>query len=121
MDYADLQTTAQRLIREFGRDVVLRHVSVTGGHPYDPGSGTETIVDTQVRLVVLPEGWREADIAGTLIRIDDLHAYMGTEGLSVTPNRGDHIVMDGHEFEVIEVRRVKPADVVIYYDLALRR
>ena len=118
-DYAKTRGTADRLLTKFGRSATLRQTSVAGGDPWDPGSGTPTTTDTAVTVAVID--WANNQIDGTLIRATDRHVLMSSEGLGVTPQLNDQLIVGGETLTLVEpLKQINPGGTVVVYDMNAR-
>ena len=116
---ATARTTAERLIRAFGKAVTIRRVT----RSFDPASGkaVETTQDFPAK-VSPPERFREDLVGGTLVRAGDLRAQLAAEGLTFIPEPvRDRIVIDGTAWELLRVDPVMSGEQTALYTLHLHR
>ncbi len=110
---------ALRLIRTYGKPVIIRRVT----RSFDPASGktTETHEDFPA-TVSPPEHFRETLIDGTLVRAGDLWVELAAEGLAVVPEPArDRIVIDGTTWSLQRVDPVMSGVQTALYTLHLRK
>lgn len=117
-DYTKTRDTAERLLTRFGAAGVIRRITVTGGDPWNPGSGTPTTVNHAATMVVTDYAAREID--GTVILATDRKVLVSTSGLSITPATSDLVVLDGQTLAIVSVKPLKPAGTVVMYELQCR-
>lgn len=122
-NYRKTQKTADRLIKNFGQEVVITH---TEQGEYDPSTGLspETVSTQTVRAVMLDYGSREID--GTIIRIEDKKLLVSgkkTNGEQLTkPYINDTVVVDGINYTIkTPLSEIKPNGTVsVLFKLNIR-
>lgn len=101
-----------------GFSAVLMQSTTTAGDPWDPDSGTTTVVSTSVTVVVTE--YAKSDIDGTLILASDRKVLM-TATAGVTPVPNDVLVISGESYSAVNVMPLAPAGVVVMYEIQARR
>lgn len=127
-DYLESQQDADELIEEFGQVGAIKRTVVTPP-PNDWTPGTEVSAYHPIKVAVLPI--EEKNVDGTLIMAGDQQALISPLGLTVTPQVGDIILvngeMDGEEYvggdtwTVFTMKTLAPAGIVALYDAVVRR
>ena len=116
-DYAGAETTAQTLITFFGQSATLiKGPTITGPDVSNPGEGASTAI-----TIVDLDNVRSNE---TSVETDkDMKTlYVSTAGLGTTEiEQGDRITVAGRKHEISEVRPVRPAGTVVYYEVDLVR
>ena len=114
IDYSLLRNTATRLLTENGKAYQLTRAGSTIRDQFGKEVTTPAITAI-VTGVVTDYSSREID--GSLIATGDkkLAATATTE-----VRIGDHIEIDGKKWRVVQPNPVKPADVLISYNIQLR-
>jgi hypothetical protein len=104
-NYAKFQATADAFITKYGLPAVLRRA--TGDRP----------------CICFLANYSPRELRGSLIQATDQHAFISAVGLTVEPdNEQDKLIFNGVQYDLVAPpNRVKPADVVIYWDLQVRR
>ena len=104
-DYQRALGRADRLIKRFGQAATLRRA--TG--------------DRACICVLMQYSPRER--VGSMIQATDQHAYISPVGLTIDPdNEEDKLVVNGVQYDIVApAGRFKPAGVVLYWDLQVRR
>lgn len=100
-----------------GFTAVLTQTSVAGGDAWDPGSGTETTVNTDVTIVVSEYALSEID--GTTIQAGDRKVLM-TATAGVEPRPSDVLTISGKAYTVINAMPLAPAGIVVMYEVQAR-
>lgn len=113
-DYARSVATATRLIARFGTSGTIRRTTNTG----DAWNPTQTTKDHDCTLVVT--NYSVSQIDGTLIQKNDRRVFVSTDGLTITPTPDDLIIVDGVTLAIINVLPVKPAAIVVMYEIQAR-
>lgn len=114
-DYARARATAERLIAKFGQAGAIRRI-VASGPSYDP---TLTPVDHPCKLVDLDIDERTID--GTLVMRGDRMVYLSTEGLGITPELSDKVLIGGVEHAIKNVLPLAPGGTVVFWQLQARK
>jgi hypothetical protein len=112
------RATAERLIRNFGKSVMLRRVT----RAFDPATGktTDTVEEFTVK-VSPPERFRETLIDGTLVKAGDLKTHLPAEGLDIVPEPArDRVVIDNKPWNLLRVDPVVSGEQTAFYTLHLR-
>lgn len=123
-DYTKNQATAKRLIEKYGRDVALHRKSDTpldSAKPWrGPNPATATLVGT-VKAAIFP--YDEENIDGTLIRRGDERAWVAYTSLTppAAMEKLDTIIDGTIIYGVIKVNIIKPGDLVVAYEIQVRR
>lgn len=119
--YAEMAATATEMIAEFGTTLILR--SLADGETYDPVTG-ETVpggdpIDTPFKGVKMnpTEEYALSMNQGT-VQARDMLVLM--EPTVRVPEMDDSIVIDGEEWQVVNIRVEKPADVPLYFLVQVR-
>lgn len=103
------------MIARYGGGAQIRR-STRAGPDYDP---IVTSTDYPCRLVVLD--YEEKQIDGTRIKVGDKMVYMSTAGLTIEPTESDALVIGGVTHEIVVVKPLSPAGVVVFYEVQARR
>lgn len=114
IDYRRMRNTATRLLTENGKAYQMTRAGSTIRDQFGTEVTTPPVTAT-VTGVVTEYSSREID--GSLIATGDkkLAATATTE-----VRIGDHIEIDGKKWRVVQPNPVKPADVLISYNIQLR-
>jgi hypothetical protein len=119
-NYARSQQTAERLIKRFGQTGAIRKTTAGSGDPWNPGAGTAA--DTPCTLAIT--NYSERDRDGTLIQQGDRKAIVAPKHngalLSVVPENGDQLVVDGVPYQIVNIDRIAPAGTVVLYEIQIR-
>jgi hypothetical protein len=116
-DYAVTQATADRLIANFGRSMILRR-NIDGVYENETGAVRTTTQDWAIIGVKLD--YQLADIDGTYIKISDQRIFVAPSFATV-PRPNDLIIIDLEEWTVVRVETLKPADVVLLHEVQVRK
>jgi hypothetical protein len=120
-DYSGLNTTAQTLLSDFGRDVVLRQRSNTLIDPARPSRGFNTgNVDLTVKAVfasIKKDQFQESAIEDG----DQLCIVSALAASGIEIGTDDLIVDAGDVLQIVAVDKVKPGGTTMVWKLAVRR
>lgn len=114
-DYTKPRATAERLIKRFGQSVTLRQ-KTSSGPAHNP-----TIVNVDNACTGLVLEYNSNEIDGTLILTGDKKLMLSTQGLSVTPNASDTMIIDGHNHTIEDIAHLSPAGTVILWEIQIRK
>lgn len=115
-DYARAQTTALRLLDNFGQaGSVVRDVP-GGGPEWDPGEPVPT--PHACTLAVLR--FDNKDIDGTLIKATDKKVYIAAKSLPIVPVTTDKLMIGGLSHTIVRVMPLNPADINVYFEVQAR-
>lgn len=117
IDYVRMRQDADKAIRDAGTSGVLRAAGAPTGDPWNPTPGEP--IDTPVTVAVTEYSDRDKD--GTLIKMTDKKALVSAEGLTFEIENADSLVISSDEYQVVTVDKIKPADVVVVYEIQVRK
>lgn len=120
--YDEMAATADELLREFGKPLVLRRVTAGAYDPASGGavqttvdfSGTGTLFDFDIQAA------GQAFAGATLIQIGDKQCFLSPAGVPL-PVTGDLVVDGSDVWQVKNVKAVSPAGTPVLYELHLRK
>lgn len=115
-DYAKMRTTAERLIARFGRSAELRRAKAHGP-AYDPTIGPDDYCPV---TVVLGE-YAVKEIDGTLIKAEDRKVTMSTEGVTITPETSDRLLIGSTLYDIVTIKPLEPGGTVLLWKMQVRR
>ena len=116
--YNGLQSTATRLLAQFGKPLTLR---IQTGADYDPATQTNvpTYTDHSVSGVIGNYQGRITE-SGTLVQTDDKKILVSV-GAAPEPTAGAQIIDGATVYVVQTVKALNPAGVALIYELQGRR
>jgi hypothetical protein len=115
INYSRLNATATRLLRENGKNIILRHSEIG---VYDVNTGTASDVVTEQTAKAVQVMWGDNEIDGTNVLSTDIKLMV--EPNITEPKINDICVLDGNSYTVKNYKQEKPALIVMYYYLQLR-
>ena len=120
--YGELAQTATELLKEFGTLMVLRSNHTQG--IYNPIEGEVTpgasvVTDKTIHgVMITPTAEYASSIPDGSVQANDMLVLV--EPSSVEPSLSDRLVVQGHSWEIVNVQRIRPADVTVLYILQVR-
>ena len=116
--YSGLQSTATRLLAQFGKPLTLR---VQTGATYDPDTQTNvpTYSDHAVHGLILNYQGRVTE-SGTLVQTDDKKILVSV-GTAPEPTAGAQIIDGATVYVVQTVKALNPAGTPLLYELQGRK
>jgi hypothetical protein len=114
-NYTQSQATADKLIKNFGRAISLKRIAKTGS-AYDP-TQAESLTDLQAAVV----DYSRFNMNETLIERGDKLVYVSAKANDAEPLKEDILVIDGEDFAIININALKPAGIVVYYEIQARK
>ena len=116
-NYDKAAKTALNLITKFGATHKIRRATNTPpSNPWEPPTTSNT--DYSCQAVVTEYSAREID--GVNILATDRRAVVAAAGLVIVPATTDLLLLDSTVYTIARVKHIKPADVVIAYELQVR-
>ena len=121
-DWASIRAEIDAALKSVGSTdagftAVLSQTTVTGGVPWDPGSGTTTTVSTNVTIVVTE--YAKTEIDGTTIQAGDRKVLM-TATAGVEPKPSDVLTISGKAFNVVNAMPLAPAGIAVMFEVQCR-
>jgi len=119
LNYTALALTAKNLIANFGSDVTFLLVE-NGGYYASTNSFLDSSeVETTLKGVKLNYNLSQVD--GEIIKKGDLRLIIEAVSLETNPTVDDKIKFGDDVWEIKSVKILKPANIVLLYDLQLRQ
>ena len=116
-NYAKAAKTALNLITKFGATQKIRRATNTPpSNPWEPPTTSNT--DYPCQAVVTDYSAREID--GVNILATDRRAVVAAAGLAIVPVSTDRFIVDSVTYTIASIKLIKPASVVIAYELQVR-
>ncbi len=124
VNYVRLASTAERLIRENGRDVAFFDKASAPPRDVDrPWRGTApSATDPTVTAPAVIIPYMEEEIDGTSIKRGDKRMYVAEN--AATPNQlenFDYVVDDGIRYSIQTVSTIDPGPTRVLYDIQVRQ
>lgn len=117
--YSDLQTVATSLITQFGDTVTVRQEK-SDTDKANPWEGKTDDVQTYTTVAVFDK-FNARDIDGTLIKKDDLIAYIPSEDEDFEIKIKDFIVKGSTKYSIVNLEKIEPGPTNVMYILQLRQ
>lgn len=114
--YAQLSTTAARLLTSKGQTLSFSRDNVTSFNPVTGEETTGAPVTYSGKGAVF--GYGSSEINGTDIQRDDRRIIL--EAVTTAPEVGDSVTINTIVHRVVDVEQVNPAGTVVIYKLQVR-
>jgi len=114
---APLTKTAARLIKQFGRDVVLSKITQSAYNPI-VGRVDLSAQDYTVRGLIEEFSYKEKQ--SSLIQEGDIKLHIAASGLGTIPTQKDRVAVDSALYEVVRVESVISGASTALYTVQLR-
>ena len=111
--YANLQATADRLIKRFGKSAMLETEGAPTGPEWNPQPGPAVLTP----ITVVETGYSLTDRNETLIQSGD---WVGIADSQVEIVRGAVLLVGGKRLRVAEVEPLNPGGTVLLYQVVAR-
>lgn len=118
VDYVSLANTANRLIDENGRTISILTRSDTlpdSAKPWEPSALQNPVSAKGVFL-----DYTKSEIATGIVEQSDQRLLVAAKNLTGDINTAQQVIDNSQTWEVINVREIKPADIIIYYEIQCR-
>lgn len=120
-NYSRPAATALRLIAKYGR--TIQHQRITEG-AYNPETGTDTgtTVSTNVKGADFDfklQSAGQSNITDSLIQAGDRYVLIGAEVAAI--DTSDKLVIDGVTWNIVSVKKLAPAGVVVLWTVHVRK
>jgi hypothetical protein len=113
--YTRLEQTAQRLIKQYGFETVLRR-AVKSGPEHNP-----VVNDTELDVIAVETGYKITTREQSLIQTGDKVGLISTETGTV-PDEADRIVIGGQEFKFVDLKPLNlGGTITLLYEFIARR
>lgn len=116
-NYSPLASTVSSILKEYGRTVVLRNNSIPGYDPATSVASAAAPVDTNRSAAIFSFGSRDTTIRGQMVQSKDKRCIMEP---GVEPGPEDQIIDGSNVYSIVSLDEIKPATVVVAYDIHLR-
>lgn len=116
--YIDLQSTADRLLKQYGMASTL---TINGVGTYDPATASSAVTITNYPIVCAVFDYPEMDLANLNIVRGDKRAYISAKGLPVAPLNNNTITWRGVVHTIINCRPIAPGGVDVAYVCQIRQ
>lgn len=115
MSYEEEVATAQELIAEAGRDVILLNKQLG---TFNPNTNTvDDSVDTLRTVKAVFTLYQDKEVDGTIIQRGDKRCLVAG-----AINPGETVIKDGaRQYQIVDVQAVQPGETVILSKLQVRR
>lgn len=121
-NYANSAATARRLLKRFGR--IAQVQTVTEG-TYDPATSTDTpstITNTDVQCADFDfddKSGGQMYQSDSLVQVGDRYVLLSADKANI--DTSDKLIIDGVTWNVINVKRLAPANVTVLYTAHIRK
>lgn len=112
--YQRMAATARSLLRQYGREMVLRKPGEATGPDWDPTPGTPI----DVPFIGVQSKYNAMEIDGQLIQQQDRKVFV--EALDEPPTQDMTLIDKGQSLEIVSVQTVEPGDGPVLYILQVR-
>lgn len=114
-NYPKAAATADRLIKKFGMAGAFIRPTKSG-EDWNP-----TILPVQYPCTAARLEYADSSIDGTMIQAGDRMFYVSTSGVSIEPGTADRFSFDSEDYEIIKVKPLSPAGVVVFWEVQARK
>lgn len=121
--YDRAAATALRLLTKYGVSATLR-VTTTGDYDTETGSAPTTDADYAVAVAKFDFDLRLSGTTftpGTMIQGGDKQIFIAAQGLTVTPQPGNKLIIGADTWNVEAAKELKPADISVLFEILARK
>jgi hypothetical protein len=116
-DWGPTRSLAERLIYKFGRRASIRRERPGSGPGYDPGP--PLTVDYPCQLYI--DSYTSNERVGTAILASDRKVYISTQGLGISPEPSDKLVVGSSILSIVDVDALEGGETPILFIAQARR
>jgi hypothetical protein len=116
--YAGLRSTASALLQDKGMAMTLHKRTPAA---YDPATASTMVDEVDHACTGAQFDFPALLIDGTMIQRGDKKVVLSAQGLTVVPDVGDAMTAGTTRRNVISVKAIAPADIVVAYVLQVRK
>lgn len=116
--YTDMQATAAQMLGSKGAPLTFTR-SVAGA--YNPATGAAAVTLTSYTVTGAVLDFPAVNAPGSDILRGDKKILIGAAGLTVAPQPGDYLTIQGVQHSIINVKTLAPAGVPVLYTVQARR
>ena len=121
-NYSGLETTADRLISQFGRPMRYRRLNRSEPDSDRPWElNTSAPYDDQADVYAVFLGFTDRESEDTVVEENDFRVLVAAKNLTVTPTAGDLILDDSDVYTAINVTTIQPGATAVAYDMQMRK
>lgn len=117
-DYASLIPIFSQIVTQFQTGSVSIERRSEAKDPTDPLNYIITSVAESIEAIVT--GASSKRVEGSSILEGDLYVIITSDKVSSTPLDSDMVVIDGKDFQIVDIRAVPPAGTPIIYRMRVR-
>jgi hypothetical protein len=111
--YARLQSTAERLIANYGKPADLIRITKTGP------AHAPVLSEQDYPAILVETGYELTLIPKTLVTVGDRFGVISTD-IEVTPQMDDKIEIDGRRYNFVDIKPLNPGGTVLLYEFLAR-
>lgn len=122
MDYPNLQSTADRLISQNGRVMIIRKRSGGAFNPVTGSYSTGAVIDFLVNAIdYIPpyRNWGRGKQVGTDVGTEQRMVLISASSVTFDLSTEDRLLVDDTEYSIQYINKMNPGGTVLYYLLTL--
>lgn len=111
---------ADKLLANFGQTVTFKRI-VNGS--YDPDTSEQTVTESTYSAYGVLLDYKKLESGNSrdgMIEVNDKRLLVSAKGLTDVPNANDKVTIGTDTWNVINVKQIKPASIVVLYECQLR-
>jgi hypothetical protein len=115
-DYSNIRKKAYDKLKKYGFAATLKRTTPGSGPAWNPGPS----INAEFPVLALFETYSDGMIDGTTILYGDRKLLLSAEHLEATPRTTDKLIINGEEYNIINVLPLAPGGVSILFTLQIR-
>jgi len=116
--YTQARASAGKALTQYGQAMTLTKKTAAA---YSPSTGSAGVTETDYNCIGAVFDYVQAMIDGTSIKTGDKRVLLSADGLTVTPDVGDAILIGTEIHSVVNANPLAPAGVVVIWTIQARK
>lgn len=113
-NYAPLASTAEKLIENFGEELVYKEITKGA---YNPATGTSADSTVESNIFAVKMDYKSGEINGTTILNGDVKLLVKGNGFKID----SYFEISNEDYRIVSINELKPGDTSIITEIQVRK